>query len=848
MRKLAILLQFFLLVACTQAQETVFSSAPAVTKNGQNAQVSFTLAAKNDVEIAVLNAKGVVVRHLAAGVLGATNPPPEPLKPGLAQSLSWDGNDDLGQPAQGGPYKFRVRAGTSAKFGRFIGEDPYTFGIPEGVATDEDGNVFVLGRQGTHYQYAMTVRVFDPEGRYLREVLPFPANLPPGSMKDVARWDEAGKRWFARNIPTLRPDFYSGATLALLSVSKKNGIFFGDVGNTYQLTPEGAVLAGTLQSRTLMWDKAFHYWGHIAVGGCTNMGVSADGKYLYLSGVFYNRDQFKETLPPGRIYRMKLDGADTMKPFVDIAVKGDGWNAGGAEDGRSNGPTHGVAADAKGNVYICDRVNNRVAVFDEGGKELGAIPVTNPDLVAIHPQTGAIYVLRRVRTGYHQYDVSLEKFAGYATDSKSEASFKLHPSTERPQMALSVKAGKTIIWVAGTETGLTAIEEASGKFVRKETAFRPRVDAQVDWNRIAVDLAHEELYISDGGNKIWKYNGMTGEGGILRKNNAEFNGVDVAVGYTELLTFRTGTGFSGPLERFTHELEPAAFKMGSNVLSKYIYSRFGCGNCEKGLGVGPRGETYISHMYDWTKYCVSGFDQNGNPMKGSYLSGKAPGKGDYPKGLDSAIIGPIPAAGGGVRVDYAGNIYLGLKVLPEGFVPPAGFENDGGYQAQIGTVLKFTPQGGGILGCQDAESKNPGLPRIALKDKQIAEGAVKAYPGIAPFSGGGGCVCRVPRFDIDRFGRLALPNCLTASVAIVDNAGNLIVEVGRYGNFDSQLVNPNTDAGKKKEPTVATPAIPLTWPSGAGFGMDRVYINDVYARRAVRADFIFAAETLCEIK
>ena len=83
---------------------------------------------------------------------------------------------------------------------------------------------------------------------------------------------------------------------------------------------------------------------------------------------------------------------------------------------------------------------------------------------------------------------------------------------------------------------------------------------------------------------------------------------------------------------------------------------------------------------------------------------------------------------------------------------------------------------------------------------------------------------------------------------LYDNAGNLFAEIGRYGNFDSQYVNPNTTEGKQGKPTVAVPGIPLAWPTGAGFSADHVYVNDTYARRVVRVDKTFAAEEICEVK
>jgi len=66
-----------------------------------------------------------VVRHLVAGALGET--PPKPLQPrSLAQSILWDGKDDLGQPVDRsrGPFRVRVALGLKARFRRFVGNNP----------------------------------------------------------------------------------------------------------------------------------------------------------------------------------------------------------------------------------------------------------------------------------------------------------------------------------------------------------------------------------------------------------------------------------------------------------------------------------------------------------------------------------------------------------------------------------------------------------------------------------------------------------------------------------------------------------------------------------------------------
>jgi len=164
---------------------------------------------------------------------------------------------------------------------------------------------------------------------------------------------------------------------------------------------------------------------------------------------------------------------------------------------------------------------------------------------------------------------------------------------------------------------------------------------------------------------------------------------------------------------------------------------------------------------------------------------------------------------------------------------------DRAWTDSVGSVVKFDPREGGAM--------------VGKDDQQRAEevaGALAAYPGLAPFSkaGLGGntcCVCRTPRFDLDRYGRLALPNAVTNSVWVYDNAGNLIAEIGRYGNFDSQFVPPGS---VDKIPLVAVPEIPLAWPSGTGFGTSSLYINDTYSRRVVRADLTWDVEQTCPVR
>lgn len=193
-----------------------------------------------------------------------------------------------------------------------------------------------------------------------------------------------------------------------------------------------------------------------------------------------------------------------------------------------------------------------------------------------------------------------------------------------------------------------------------------------------------------------------------------------------------------------------------------------------------------------------------------------------------ALVSGIVDQSGSVRVDAQGNTYVLQIGMPEGHIPPKGFEKDPSYLGAVGTIYKLAPAGG----------------EFERKDKKLqpTTGLLRSYSTpcgtISGGIGGGACHCTKPRFDVDEYGRLYIPNTFTYQVAVVDNADNSILSFGGYGNWDAQ-------GPKSSEPK---PAIPLGWPILACASDKHIFVGDVLNHRVVCADKSWAAEALCEVK
>ncbi len=308
-----------------------FAAKPQVQRQaGGEVKIRFTLSGPTDVEVAVLSAQGEVVRHLAAGVLGGKNPPPEPLKAGLAQELTWDGKDDFGKAAaaEAGPLKVRVRAGMGVAFDGLIGSSAYALNRIRGMAVDKDGNLYILEQSyDGHFPGPYDVRVFDRTGKYLRTLMPFPANMKKPDVGGFQLIDAPGEFLVPRNHYSVWPCLIPIDPLEGLKLSPRlapdGRLLLHDerFSRLFRIRSTDGAVPGAFGE--LIWPKTtkLPYYDR---GGSPVLGLAPDGKTIYATGLAAaapKGEKLNANWPDGRVCKFSLDNlGGGASPFVTIEL------------------------------------------------------------------------------------------------------------------------------------------------------------------------------------------------------------------------------------------------------------------------------------------------------------------------------------------------------------------------------------------------------------------------------------------------------------------------------------------------------------------------------------------------
>lgn len=858
MRRLAIALLILVVCMCgpgaTITEQVRFSAKPSAVAEKQGARISFRVNHPTDVEVAILDSHGQVVRHLAAGLLGSSAPAPL-RRDSLAQELLWDGRNDDGQLATGGAFTARVRLGLTARMDRVIGWSGQLIDQPRGIVCGPDGALYVLFG-GTLYAHRATtlIAAYDRQGKYVRQVFPGPANLPPEKRKGWPWVRLDGGEEVPLVFHLLTRCVYPGAVFG-------NRVFPAVTGDGRLIMLSGAARGTIIKHPDLRGGRRLlilgcdgsvpgDYLGPVIggpeLGGFGHVALSPDDRYAYVSGLF-------EEGQDGRglshvVFRVPLDGSEPASVFL-----GKLYTAGKGKDGLND--PQGLATDEDGNLYVADYGNNRIAVFGRDRDLLTEIPVDCPDQVRVSRKTGAIYVVcleERTKgiTDQHYY-VSAHNWKGKRIvkfGSLEEPAEKA--SLDVPQegkygggalLALDDSADPAVLWYAGTGYQRTDVLKIIDRGTRLELAADP-IHALLKEDT-AVPFVGDVAVV--GGKVITRHPSY----GWTRNASLVFDDISGAPqgifvpkdetgkdeNYWNLVYGEMAAGLDGRLyvhaknrlQRYGLSGETAPFQAtGSHMLPDMFHGH----TRYAGLFIAANGDVYIPTASE---------DRGLTDMRIKHLARDG-------QVINDSLIHIQLARLGGLAVDRKGNIYVGAQVVPDDERTPEWFngklpedsENHHPSTAykQYGAILKFGPEGGEIVadpeGRYSAYCQWQGSGTVSVRGAQWIRRL-----GLLPTKHEIGCYCETTRFDIDPYDRLFVPDIFRFCVRVLDTEGNEVSHFGGYGNMDSR--GPGSP--------VPTPEIPFGWPLSVECANDRVYVADLVNRRVVAVRFEYAAAARCTL-
>lgn len=855
--------------AVCQADELAnpdFRVAPYVTREGSRIWISFSLTEAADVAVEIRRGTRVV-RHLAAGVLGPN--PPEPLRPGLAQRLPWDGTDDLGRPVKLSECSVYLGVGLRPRFDRILGWRGEAVGGPRihcggvaGLAVDERSRCYVL-YSGS--KKPTSVHVFTREGRYLRTIMPYPASLAYEKVRNLGLIRLSDGRFFPMIrhpiMFALYPESYgsggglkglpaqtmvlAGRGLVMVnSWQSRYGLRYGGLGprRLLVINTDGSIPKNYLGPR--LTDRSCRGCPEYSCPGPVHLALAPDGKTVYLTGLVDSTtpDTLRTARPFHAVYRVRLDGAGPARPYL------------GVPDERGNDRRHfndprGLGTDSRGNLYVSDHGNNRIVVFGPDGGYLGQISIERPGPLCLHQRTNGIYVLSTADRPYPITGTKLRKLSAVIDASGNwvggggkEITAMDWPGYRWQVFAVDGNGAPTIIWIGASMGARTLLrmQERGGSFGRPVPVLGYDEPALTTGGLLAVNRRTDEVFTRSLGTSSgrpgaretggWiRIDGRTGRSVRLR-----LPGADIAVGPGGFLYILEGN----TIRRYDRQGKPVPFEAtGGNAIDGRTWRPYPRGPIHgvRGHCVALNGDIYLMSYspearLGHTTVNVYGPDGKLKRRRLIWASGAA----------------------GGVKVDLKGNIYITDNVKPKGHLLPPELRDKipasrqwkhgfNWYTWMYGSVVKFPPEGGAVRIPSSfhrpqwpPEWHPPGGGRppkpVAYRTwfgrpKVYVQNALWVCPGISPAPAlAGGCVCLVGRFDVDGFGRVFMPDVTCFRVRVVDANANAILSFGSYGNMDSQ--GPGS--------AVPVPEIPFAWPQYVAVSDRAVYISDVVNRRIVR--------------
>ena len=388
-----------------------FSEKPAIARDGDHVTVRFAVKAYCDATVAIEDAGGRTIRHLASGVLGGNAPQPFQ-KDSLKQALVWDCKNDRGDYVTGvDKHRIRVSLGLTAQYERNLMWCPKKRGPTIGSGLGPNPALLAPSPEGVYVfdgEFAGEhVRLFDHDGNYVRTAYPFPA----GQLKNVAglkaraaagpdggpvplKWNQelltmltASHSQYGGDWPVHLGPHASGLRPTAITVRDKRIALAAWRLN--RLGADGSSGGGELSGPGLTFPaklRALHEFpGGVFDISPRSAAIDAKGEWLYLSGYAWCMPWNQDGLHG--VVRLRLDGKEPPQAFAGTMEQ----NKDGQGDNQLSLPL-GVTCDSAGRVYVCDYMNDRIQVFSDAGKLIKSIRTWKPAYLDIHPKTGELFV------------------------------------------------------------------------------------------------------------------------------------------------------------------------------------------------------------------------------------------------------------------------------------------------------------------------------------------------------------------------------------------------------------------------------------------------------------------------